>query len=119
MIKLEWFIFQIAKQQQIASNTDPNKLLSSSKTLFEGDILVRQTSEGSQLSAVFQGRLWPDAKIPYQISNDYSIFTILRHFQLPLNIVVILFRPRREDDHFKCDECISRENVCPIQPSIN
>jgi len=87
MIKSEWFIIQMAKQKQIASNTGPNKLLASSKILFEGDILMKQTSGGSQLSAVFQGRLWPDAKIPYPISNDSSIFTILRHFQLPHNML--------------------------------
>ena len=54
------------------TNADSNRLLASSKSRFEGDILVRKSSSGSQESAVFQDRIWPDAKIPYQISNDYS-----------------------------------------------
>jgi len=67
------------------TNANSNRLLTSSKNRFEGDILVRKPSAGSQESAVFQDRIWPDAKIPYQISNDYSKYLnntnfILSHF---------------------------------------
>lgn len=75
-------------EHQFAKTGDSNKL-ASSKSRFEGDILVRKTSGGSQLSAVFQDRIWPDAKIPYQISNDYSIHIIYIHFQMAMNFAII------------------------------
>jgi len=58
-------------ERQLA-NSNLRKM-TNSKSRFEGDILVRKTTEGAQSSAVYQDRIWPDAKIPYQLSNDYSI----------------------------------------------
>ena len=40
---------------------------------FVGDILLINATEGTQSSAVHQNRLWPDAKIPYIISEFGSI----------------------------------------------
>lgn len=54
------------------TNEEENKLLTNSNILFEGDILIRKPTEGSQSSAIFEKRIWPDAKIPYQISNTFS-----------------------------------------------
>lgn len=44
-----------------------------SQNHFEGDILLINNTEGTQFSAVHENRLWPDASIPYIISDQYSI----------------------------------------------
>lgn len=56
--------------------TSPNRLDSSS-ICFEGDILVpcdnSETSGAFQISAVLEIDIWPNATIPYIISDAYSI----------------------------------------------
>ena len=42
--------------------------------LFEGDIMLpgKTPIGGIKPSAVYENRIWPDGKIPYTISDNYS-----------------------------------------------
>jgi len=41
-----------------------------SEKRIEGDIIVKNDLQGARSPAVFRENIWPDAKIPYVISND-------------------------------------------------
>ena len=62
-------------EERQLTNADTDKLLTDSNTLFEGDIVIRK-ADGSQLSAVFENGIWPNAKIPYEIANIFSNFVL-------------------------------------------
>ncbi len=61
---------------KLLGNKTDFSILNSGKH-FEGDILVSETANGTQSSAVYENRIWPGGKIPYIISNQYSIIQII------------------------------------------
>ncbi len=90
-----------------------------SEKRIEGDIIVKNDLQGARSPAVFRENIWPDAKIPYVISNEYGILAniTVQFLIYSFKNSKMLFRSKWKEDYCERLACISWENMRSIQPS--